>query len=55
MPKVLVLSLINLGSVQIAYHAPRREGSTKICTPDNGGGGDCTNGENGFVMGVLPT
>ena len=40
MPKVLVLSLINLGSVQISYHASRREGSTKMITPDNGGGGD---------------
>ena len=40
MQKVLVLSIINLGSVQIAYHAPRREGSTKVVTPDNRGGGD---------------
>ncbi len=35
MPKVLALSLINLGSVKIAYYAPRREGPTNIITPDN--------------------
>ena len=40
MPKVLVLNLITLGSVQIAYYALREEGSTKVITPDNGGGRD---------------